>query len=637
VLTPLKMSELEINIRSKADLEGAKQAESAVRNIGTAEKEAGAAAKSWREFVSERMGPYMKQYGDHAGAIRQIAVEWKAYKAELASTPSIPSGTVKSARDSAQAILEAQSAVLAQSQAIAQAGKTQEAYLDQLEASTPEALAFASAQEEIARTLQTAKKATEEQTAAIGEAGLRTGHLGTLVGRLTRDFPMLGIAARLALNPIVGIVTALTLGYQQLKRGIDAVTSAFLDQSGPAAGSIPEAHRRALHDAAIAAESYADQLNRIATAQQTITDRANASIEAIRAQVRAQAEIESAEKALRLAKIDAAESLGRREPGAKGSLTPEQAITARFNLDKEFTARAAAREAAADQAEIDAREKELASLRDIVGLRAAEVANQRERRDEIAMGGEKIPERIAATEADLAKAKEALEAATAAKEKIQQSKDEFTAPKIPHALRIFELLQSTLETIPLLLQTKELDTQAETARTTVETATAANNQLKDLYNKYQQALAAADRELQAREAAERETLTRKTELEGDLPAQRAAAQERQSTRTQVNAIETQAKEIRTRTQIDETEHQRRIEFERQQDKIGRDTQRSLNSPTHVPLSRNDGMRQSADEFTREFNAFFAEERAVIAQLVQVVRENRRLAQSTESRRVDSMG
>lgn len=32
---------------------------------------------SWREFVAERMGPYMKKYGGHGPAIRRIAKEWK--------------------------------------------------------------------------------------------------------------------------------------------------------------------------------------------------------------------------------------------------------------------------------------------------------------------------------------------------------------------------------------------------------------------------------------------------------------------------------------------------------------------------------------------------------------------------------
>lgn len=41
---------------------------------------------TWREFVAQRMGPYMRKYGGHGPAMKQIAKEWKAYnkKEELA-------------------------------------------------------------------------------------------------------------------------------------------------------------------------------------------------------------------------------------------------------------------------------------------------------------------------------------------------------------------------------------------------------------------------------------------------------------------------------------------------------------------------------------------------------------------------
>jgi len=38
--------------------------------------------KSWRQFQKERMGPYMKKYGGHGPAMKQISKEWKAYKAK---------------------------------------------------------------------------------------------------------------------------------------------------------------------------------------------------------------------------------------------------------------------------------------------------------------------------------------------------------------------------------------------------------------------------------------------------------------------------------------------------------------------------------------------------------------------------
>lgn len=43
----------------------------------------GAPAKTWREFVGERMGAYMKSEGGHGPAITKIGQEWQAYKATL--------------------------------------------------------------------------------------------------------------------------------------------------------------------------------------------------------------------------------------------------------------------------------------------------------------------------------------------------------------------------------------------------------------------------------------------------------------------------------------------------------------------------------------------------------------------------
>ena len=51
-------------------------------------KTAGGKGKSWKEFVGERMGPYMKRHGGHGAAIRAIAGEWKEYKKSGVDTSS---------------------------------------------------------------------------------------------------------------------------------------------------------------------------------------------------------------------------------------------------------------------------------------------------------------------------------------------------------------------------------------------------------------------------------------------------------------------------------------------------------------------------------------------------------------------
>lgn len=36
--------------------------------------------KTWHQYMKGRMGPYMKKHGGHAGAVKQMGVEWKALK-----------------------------------------------------------------------------------------------------------------------------------------------------------------------------------------------------------------------------------------------------------------------------------------------------------------------------------------------------------------------------------------------------------------------------------------------------------------------------------------------------------------------------------------------------------------------------
>lgn len=55
---------------------------------------------TWREFVGQRMGNYMKQFGSHGAAIQQIATEWKAYKGSL---EGVSSSTVKVSQSISQA------------------------------------------------------------------------------------------------------------------------------------------------------------------------------------------------------------------------------------------------------------------------------------------------------------------------------------------------------------------------------------------------------------------------------------------------------------------------------------------------------------------------------------------------------
>jgi hypothetical protein len=70
---------------AKANAGAANAAKAAASASETAVAPAAAAKnpQTWKEFVGERMGPYMKSEGGHNPAIKKIGEEWRVYKAQL--------------------------------------------------------------------------------------------------------------------------------------------------------------------------------------------------------------------------------------------------------------------------------------------------------------------------------------------------------------------------------------------------------------------------------------------------------------------------------------------------------------------------------------------------------------------------
>ncbi len=72
-----------------------------LKNVTQAVKDSAAAVQSasltWKEFVGQRMGQYMKDLGGHAPAIKKISEEWKEYKATIGSVSAtkVNLGTAK--------------------------------------------------------------------------------------------------------------------------------------------------------------------------------------------------------------------------------------------------------------------------------------------------------------------------------------------------------------------------------------------------------------------------------------------------------------------------------------------------------------------------------------------------------------
>ncbi len=93
------INEIEAELNSLAD----KQIKLNVTTTGTGTIEAVESVKkldtTWREFVGQRMGAYMKQLGSHGAAIKQIAAEWKDFKANLSTQikPNIDTISLKEA------------------------------------------------------------------------------------------------------------------------------------------------------------------------------------------------------------------------------------------------------------------------------------------------------------------------------------------------------------------------------------------------------------------------------------------------------------------------------------------------------------------------------------------------------------
>jgi hypothetical protein len=80
----------QLQIKIGADVSGAlgalKQASNALDEVGSSVNKADL---TWKEFVGQRMGAYMKQFGSHGAAIKQIGKEWQDYKATLGTVSPV--------------------------------------------------------------------------------------------------------------------------------------------------------------------------------------------------------------------------------------------------------------------------------------------------------------------------------------------------------------------------------------------------------------------------------------------------------------------------------------------------------------------------------------------------------------------
>jgi hypothetical protein len=195
-----------------------------------------------------------------------------------------------------------------------------------------------------------ANKEVGQETEKLTVKKTELRHMLREVGR---EFPLLGMAGRLAMNPLVGGV-GLLIGALEMLKGIFEQINKKLNEgigSGNYRGHLDELGKAA-EDSAVKMGEFAAKLQEVATAQESVKDRTQESIDAIKAQHVATTELENAQKAAELARVDMLEK--------QHKLSGPEAIEKRLAVEDKFSRRKLVQDINAQDATIEARRKELA-------------------------------------------------------------------------------------------------------------------------------------------------------------------------------------------------------------------------------------------------------------------------------------
>lgn len=201
----------------------------------------------------------------------------------------------------------------------------------------------AKAQDQAAATVE---KATTKLTA--GQRNLKDAIRGVAL-----QFPILGRFAEAAINPLIGgvglAVSALT-GLVLWLRDTHKTLGDIIKIDAP--GEFTRL-AQAQQEAQLQAAAHARELDRVRDASQSIADSTNEIVQAIQARKVAEAEIDDAQKALDLARVNEAEK--------KGNISATTAIQQRAAIEQAAVERRVDRENKAAQEVIRARQSELAA------------------------------------------------------------------------------------------------------------------------------------------------------------------------------------------------------------------------------------------------------------------------------------
>ena len=205
---------------------------------------------------------------------------------------------------------------------------------------------------EVQQTQDVAADKTEKATRKLtqGQRNLKDSIRGVAL-----QFPILGRFAEAAINPLIGGIGLLVSGLTGAFFWLRDIHKTLADIVKVDAASEFTRIAQANLDAQLAAAQHARALERVQSASQSIADTTNEIVSAIQARKVAEAEIDDAQKALALARVNELEKTG--------TISATTAIQQRTAIEDAAAQRRVERENKAAREVIAARESELQSTR----------------------------------------------------------------------------------------------------------------------------------------------------------------------------------------------------------------------------------------------------------------------------------
>ena len=207
--------------------------------------------------------------------------------------------------------------------------------------------------EAVQQSISKLKDEVKKDTAATGEnaeatekAVVSKTELRRVAGHLSREFPLLGAAVRIFLNPLVAGLTLAILAFGKLREQIKETLTLLEPSVWEGRAAAINAGTQAFEKAAIAAAAFNQELSRGESATDAIRQNTKATVDAIHAQATAEAEKRNASKALELARVDMAEK--------SGQLSPDAAIMQRLGIENRYAQAESRAKLLADNKELNA-------------------------------------------------------------------------------------------------------------------------------------------------------------------------------------------------------------------------------------------------------------------------------------------